>query len=122
TYSLIVCQVELASMEPSRERDGDAGDAEENPMMKAMLQWSRRANATETARLVESCCTESAASMEPARERDGDLCALRTPAAGGRCFNGAVARTRRRHWMVCCFCFHSLSFNGAVARTRRRLK
>src|SRR5690606_17234593 len=61
-----------ASMEPSRERDGDNPGAPAASGDVSLLQWSRRANATETR----------------ARPR------FRWWRRG---FNGAVARTRRRH-------------------------
>src|SRR5690606_28575355 len=62
-----------ASMEPSRERDGDTFDPEESP------------------------ATEALASMEPSRERDGDRASCPSSGAPLARFNGAVARTRRRH-------------------------
>src|SRR5690606_29469647 len=60
-----------ASMEPSRERDGDVPDPGQQ-RGGAQLQWSRRANATETA-VMSSKRADSPRSL-----------------------NGAVARTRRR--------------------------
>src|SRR5690606_8676263 len=64
------------------------------------LQWSRRANATETVGEALLDGLRSGASMEPSRERDGDGTITRDIAPGERCFNGAVARTRRRLSLV----------------------
>src|SRR5690606_11847057 len=90
---------QAASMEPSRERDGDVVDyiqvldgvkglqwsrranATETPCItarttslhQAWLQWSRRANATETAQRKLDERLRKRASMEPSRERDGDM-------------------------------------------------
>src|SRR5690606_22965310 len=61
-----------ASMEPSRERDGDMSSSAP-PKLRHWLQWSRRANATETCRgLTGAPRLARQASMEPSRERDGD--------------------------------------------------
>src|SRR5690606_35095437 len=66
--------VDVASMEPSRERDGDKlGHVAKKASPLDVLQWSRRANATETRSLPRSRPPSSAASMEPSRERDGDI-------------------------------------------------
>src|SRR5690606_28697406 len=64
-------EARVASMEPSRERDGDRTSGS-SPSSWRMLQWSRRANATETL-----------GSGLPRKQTAGR-------------FNGAVARTRRR--------------------------
>src|SRR5690606_3312386 len=86
-----------ASMEPSRERDGDRAIAISSRAPRARLQWSRRANATETWRILPLRC----------------VCRPR--------FNGAVARTRRRLVLGSFDIRKRRSFNGAVARTPRRL-
>src|SRR5690606_2902033 len=63
----------FASMEPSRERDGDSA-AKLGPRVSTRLQWSRRANATETdERPAHRGQSDGDASMEPSRERDGDV-------------------------------------------------
>src|SRR5690606_38242202 len=112
-----------ASMEPSRERDGDFAVTAETTSFLAGLQWSRRANATETRVFVGS-----------------------SPRMAFGRFKGAVARTRRRHvgrrdgvarppgtqWSRRANATETRvfvgssprmafgRFNGAVARTRRR--
>src|SRR5690606_20227350 len=85
-----------ASMEPSRERDGDTLIRAVQDVAGSELQWSRRANATETG--------------------------FRSPtgARRDRRFNGAVARTRRRLKPEDATPLDDDGFNGAVARTRRR--
>src|SRR5690606_26651353 len=84
------------------------------------LQWSRRANATETAGGVVTPGPRRDASMEPSRERDGDLSGCRGGSRRTGRFNGAVARTRRRRASAIAANPRSRCFNGAVARTRRR--
>src|SRR5690606_13787435 len=63
----------VASMEPSRERDGDPDTTRGHDAPHDPLQWSRRANATETLHRLEPGKREVIASMEPSRERDGDV-------------------------------------------------
>src|SRR5690554_4449276 len=131
-------------MEPSRERDGDVERGEGVEIDREALQWSRRANATETWAGDESQPHHVNASMEPSRERDGDEPGLGLPIRAqiplqwsrranatetdrvGRApsrirrFNGAVARTRRRPCAWARGTHGRAGFNGAVARTRRR--
>src|SRR5690606_5016862 len=89
-------QPALASMEPSRERDGDTSN---NVIKKytgtASMEPSRERDGD---RFVDCLgqVRRLAASMEPSRERDGDCASAVPDAASSRCFNGAVARTRRR--------------------------
>src|SRR5690606_30239300 len=85
----------IASMEPSRERDGDPLQPGRHWPNAPQLQWSRRANATETLLRCRQCDL-------PNR------------------FNGAVARTRRRRGRGGGWVATKDGFNGAVARTRRR--
>src|SRR5690554_4653348 len=107
-------------MEPSRERDGDLpelfadigeialqwsrrANATETLLLRSLspysllLQWSRRANATETQPIPYLLGDRLLASMEPSRERDGDEPGPGAPERQKSGFNGAVARTRRRH-------------------------
>ncbi len=80
-------------MEPSRERDGVLGSA---PLERAtlMLQWSRRANATECEIAVS--VARGGERLQWSRRANATEC---QPATGTRranpSFNGAVARTRR---------------------------
>src|SRR5690606_4999173 len=85
-----------ASMEPSRERDGGPPHRTAPAARPERLQWSRRANATEA--------------VQPGGSWSG----------GSPCFNGAVARTRRRPPIPSTSSASASGFNGAVARTRRR--
>ncbi len=58
-------------MEPSRERDGVVLSGALQAADAIVLQWSRRANATECLRRVHIDAPAPLASMEPSRERDG---------------------------------------------------
>ncbi len=109
---------------------------------RGLLQWSRRANATEccmrdastrtvprfngaVARTRRSAECDAwgdarcAASMEPSRERDGVAPPESAVALLSRGFNGAVARTRRSAPTLATRVRPHHGFNGAVARTRR---
>ena len=59
-------------MGPSRECDGDGGDAVGDVGGPVRLQWGRRVNATETVRIREERRIGVLASMGPSRECDGD--------------------------------------------------
>ncbi len=131
-----------ASMEPSRERDGVIVE-EERRELDPLLQWSRRANATECSSLVMSTSTVwrlQWSRRANATECDRGIVGMCSSLIG---FNGAVARTRRseeargaalaqwgasmepsrerdgvsRRATATAAC--SARFNGAVARTRR---
>src|SRR5690606_25605400 len=85
-----------ASMEPSRERDGDATLRGARNIDSSGLQWSRRANATET--LAFLTVLLSLLLLQWSRRANATETSLHNRAWGSAicCFNGAVARTRRR--------------------------
>src|SRR5690554_3088958 len=78
-------------MEPSRERDGDNLPSAATAADLA-LQWSRRANATETCISRTAPSPDVVASMEPSRERDGDETRKRRR---GHACGGALQWSRR---------------------------
>ncbi len=133
-----------ASMGPSRVRDGDEDSAYYLRIRGELLQWGRRVFATETRQRLVPDSRVPAASMGPSRVRDGDLMSTRTsglvslPLQWGRrvfatetrraavesyahrCFNGAVACSRRRRSASDTSRPTASCFNGAVACSRRR--
>src|SRR5690606_16345477 len=92
---LIMNYLQHASMEPSRERDGDLMSFfltyPSGKSFNGAVARTRRRRAARQSVEVDA----RNASMEPSRERDGDHPRGRGCGHGPACFNGAVARTRR---------------------------
>src|SRR5690606_19287844 len=92
----IALAAELASMEPSPERDGEFPEPHCHRSAAVRLQWSRRLNATESPGGPGPVRLAPHASMEPSPERDGEKPGRRCERWRTRRFNGGAARTRRR--------------------------